>query len=367
MPDKAPEAAPSEDRASVATEVARSNRRRRLLSSAALLVLIGGVAVVTLSEEVRSFAEARMRDLIGPDYEGTVPFRLIRPPRSDPQPHYEPPTEQIAGPEIPDCTADQVALELQDRSDRERPIEWVEAILYVKPRSEDVMCGWSRDARLAVVDPDGDRLEVALRGRMKEGRILLYGAERARTGLSWSSLCDPTFGRPAELEVSLADGSTLVDGPRAVTQECERRDPLQLRAEHWYYKVPVRPEGPLDTLESAIVEAPERATVGEDLRYVVEVRNPTEEDVALDPCPVVFSSFGESGTADFLRTLLNCEEAPPEIPAGGTVRFEMRIRVSRAVFLAGPGGNSLFWSMSSEDGTTNAYGGIIPIVRDGSD
>ena len=59
------------------------------------------------------------------------------------------------------------------------------------------------------------------------------------------------------------------------------------------------------------------------LRYVVELRNESDEDIPLDPCPAFYQAWGESGTGYFGPGYLNCEDAPSVVPVDGAVRFRM--------------------------------------------
>ncbi len=92
---------------------------------------------------------------------------------------------------------------------------------------------------------------------------------------------------------------------------------------------------------------PRRIKPGDDLRYVVELRNPTEDDVSLDPCPVFYQAYGESGTAYFGPGFLNCEDAPPAVPAGGSIRFEMVLPLPNK-----PVSGSLIWYLGGSGAGT---------------
>lgn len=80
-------------------------------------------------------------------------------------------------------------------------------------------------------------------------------------------------------------------------------------------------------LEFDIEELPSTVAAGDDLEFLIVVRNPTDRPIALEPCPIMFSSFGESGTATFEISRLNCGEAPREIRANASVRFEWSIPI----------------------------------------
>jgi hypothetical protein len=76
-----------------------------------------------------------------------------------------------------------------------------------------------------------------------------------------------------------------------------------------------------------VTDAPDEVMPGERLAFVVELRNPTESPIALDPCPALFTSFGESGTAAFEVSRLNCSDAPDTVQLGEAVRFRWEIEI----------------------------------------
>jgi hypothetical protein len=77
------------------------------------------------------------------------------------------------------------------------------------------------------------------------------------------------------------------------------------------------------SLRPVLLDVPHRVKLGNDLRYVVELRNESDKDVSLDPCPAFYQAWGESATAYFGPGFLNCEDAPSVVPAEGAVRFRM--------------------------------------------
>lgn len=80
-------------------------------------------------------------------------------------------------------------------------------------------------------------------------------------------------------------------------------------------------------LSLGVVDVPSTVAPGEDLELVVELRNPTSSSIALAPCPVLFTSFGESGTAAFEVSRLNCADAPGAVEPGDVLRFRWRIAI----------------------------------------
>ena len=89
---------------------------------------------------------------------------------------------------------------------------------------------------------------------------------------------------------------------------------------------------PYESLEARLL-LPESVRVGDDLRFVVAVTNPTATPVSLDRCPGWRYQAVQDGTplvfsADTERQF-DCAAAPV-IPAGGTVRYEMQVALPGA-------------------------------------
>ena len=99
------------------------------------------------------------------------------------------------------------------------------------------------------------------------------------------------------------------------------------------------------TLEIDFLEVPRKLTLGSDLRYVVELRNEGDDAVELNPCPVYYQAWGESGFAVSRTSYLNCGDAPPLILPGDRLRFEMKLPMTdpEAVSVVG----SIVWYLGS--------------------
>ncbi|HEX2296343.1 MAG TPA: hypothetical protein VHN37_13670 [Actinomycetota bacterium] len=119
-------------------------------------------------------------------------------------------------------------------------------------------------------------------------------------------------------------------------------------------------------LEIGFADVPQEVTLGSDIRYVVELRNVSDETVSLEPCPVYYQAWGESGFAVSRTSYLNCDEAPPDIPPGERLRFEMRLPVEDREAVQVEGG--LVWYLghpgAEGDQRTDVHGAEGPrIVR----
>jgi hypothetical protein len=92
------------------------------------------------------------------------------------------------------------------------------------------------------------------------------------------------------------------------------------------------------------VDAPEQLTPGTVLKYSVTINNPTNEDIALKPCP----SYTE-GLKGFVGETfqLNCEAAP-SIPAETSTDFDMQYVVPAEA----KGDNDLGWILNVPGGAT---------------
>ena len=101
---------------------------------------------------------------------------------------------------------------------------------------------------------------------------------------------------------------------------------------------------------------PKSLTMGETLRYVVELHNPTEEPISLDPCPGYYQAWGESGTAVFGPGVLNCDEGPDEIGPGETVAFEMELDIPTSIDGADCFSGSVFWYLGSSGKSSESTG-----------
>jgi hypothetical protein len=75
----------------------------------------------------------------------------------------------------------------------------------------------------------------------------------------------------------------------------------------------------LETLTVAL-EVPATVRIGQTLRYVVVLSNPSDTPVTMSPCPNYLQTIAGVKTGGYFQ--LNC--AVPAIPAHGAVRYEMR-------------------------------------------
>jgi hypothetical protein len=192
--------------------------------------------------------------------------------------------------------------------------------------------------------------------------------DRASLRVDWSP---PYCGARGSqrLEVSLPqDGGTLtVPVVRAATPVCSRVEThpeLASVLSTSLFDVPpvTPPASPLDPLRASVELPPEAAAPGGPLRFAVRLRNPTDEPIALDPCPgymisrFALSTGPEPGLNDTRLYRLNCRPVET-VPAGEAIRFRMQT----AIPARGPGsdGMQLTWSLLAP-GLSNAGPGVGP-------
>src|SRR5207244_11218951 len=85
------------------------------------------------------------------------------------------------------------------------------------------------------------------------------------------------------------------------------------------------------------LELPARAKAGEVLHYVVVLSNPTDEEIALDPCPGYLQIFGPLTEGHSL----NCDQAPT-VAAHGRARLPMQPRLPTGI----DGRFTLHWALN---------------------
>jgi Protein of unknown function (DUF4232) len=121
---------------------------------------------------------------------------------------------------------------------------------------------------------------------------------------------------------------------------------------------PISSPGPLNALHVQM-HAPTTATVGTTLSYTVTVSNPTNADIALDPCPtwqaLIDNPVGPDGITQ-VSGPLDCASTP-SVPAHGLITVQMHINVPTAA------GNAKFvWWLTGGA----ASGEALAVVPDSS-
>lgn len=88
----------------------------------------------------------------------------------------------------------------------------------------------------------------------------------------------------------------------------------------------VDPGSPLRQLTATIERTQPTAVPGEPYQFVVALANPTDDDIALDPCPGYHIGLGDDATGIGVDHVLSCPDGAV-VPAGGTLTFAMAIDV----------------------------------------
>jgi hypothetical protein len=110
--------------------------------------------------------------------------------------------------------------------------------------------------------------------------------------------------------------------------------------------------GGISQLTGAI-SAPDEASRGGLLRYTVTLTNPTGYPVSLAHCPAYTQSVYADGKAADTTQRLNCAAAGGQIPANGSVSFDMQAQVP-ADLAAGNG--KLSWKLDGGPGVGKIIG-----------
>lgn len=114
-------------------------------------------------------------------------------------------------------------------------------------------------------------------------------------------------------------------------------------------------------VEPDLEEVPADARLGETLRFVAVLRNPTDADVPLSPCPTYFMSYGEDGAGVLATGRLHCEAAPAAIPAHGRVAFEMRLHLPPTHGLYPGYPARIFWRLTSSPHGNWTQSAVVPV------
>jgi len=101
------------------------------------------------------------------------------------------------------------------------------------------------------------------------------------------------------------------------------------------------------------ISAPDEASRGGLLRYTVTLSNPTASPVSLSACPSYTQSVWADGKSSDTTLRLNCAAAGGQIPANGSVSFDMQLAVP-AELAAGNG--KLSWKLEGGPGVGKMIG-----------
>ena len=176
----------------------------------------------------------------------------------------------------------------------------------------------------------------------------------ASVGIDWSNWCVPGARQatkplvpPRALRLALPGAGGTVDADYNAVVPCVATNRPSTLGVRPFQTTPLPVGRPWTTtrLEARVLSAdgeppPLAAKRGTELRYAVELRNPSRTaTVAFDRCPLVAQLLAPAGS--LRATLLNCRVADALAP-GEAERFEMRLHVPKDAPI---GPNGLFWEL----------------------
>ncbi|HKT04279.1 MAG TPA: hypothetical protein VJT31_32545, partial [Rugosimonospora sp.] len=191
----------------------------------------------------------------------------------------------------------------------------------------------------AVVPPDSALLAVPPGGA-------------ATLDLDWRNWCLPrapgTPVPPRAIRLTLAGGGTVDAGYDAVPPCTAPATPTTLGVRP-FQPAPLPPTPPWTSTVLQATIQPLTGTrlagrPGATVRFAVQLHNPGTTPVPFQRCPLVAELLAPAGQPEVYR--LNCPAAGA-LPAGGSLRFEMRVRVPAG---APAGDNGLFWRLDPTGG-----------------
>jgi hypothetical protein len=203
--------------------------------------------------------------------------------------------------------------------------------------------------------------EVALPGQLAqfpqvrrpdEVLLALRPGDTAVLTLDWSNWCVPGARQvkgklipPSAVRVTLAGGAGSLDVPYNAVTPCTRPgapstigvhpfQPPGLPNKHRWTKAVFA--GKIFTIAGG--PGPLHGVRGGVLRYAVRLRNESRTTVRFANCPLIAEELAPRGTVEAHQ--LNCAGGTRRVAPGGSIRFEMRVRIPAS---APTGVNGLFW------------------------
>jgi len=176
--------------------------------------------------------------------------------------------------------------------------------------------------------------------------------------VDWRNWCVPAGGAaqgagspvpPQAIRLTLPEGAGTVDAGYDAVPPCDTPGAAATVGVHPFQPAPLAATAPWT---STAVEATIQPLPGGDLsgtrggtaRFAVLLRNPSAVPIPFDHCPLVVELLAPAGRPEAHQ--LNCRAAG-QLPAHGSLRFEMRIDVPAD---APTGNNGLFWELDPTGG-----------------
>jgi hypothetical protein len=168
--------------------------------------------------------------------------------------------------------------------------------------------------------------------------------------VDWRNWCVPRSTAapvpPRAIRVTLPDGGGALDVPYNAVPACEAPGTPSTLGVRPFQPAPLPASEPWTT---AVLQAQIQPLSGgtgdvtgrrgQTARFAVQVRNPTATAIPFTRCPLLVELLAPAGRPEVHQ--LNCGAAG-QLPAGGTLRFEMHIQVPAD---APAGVNGLFWQL----------------------
>jgi hypothetical protein len=190
-------------------------------------------------------------------------------------------------------------------------------------------------------------------------RLDLEPGEEAIVLLGTPGTCEAANGPQRKvskrLQLALAGGGVkALDGVHIDTL-CGRATVMRferVQSESAARTAAMKTGGAISQLTGSI-SAPDEASRGGLLRYTVTLSNPTAAPVSLAACPAYTQSMYADGKSLDATQRLNCGAAGGQIPANGSVSFDMQVAVP-AGLAAGSG--KLSWKLDGGPGVGKMIG-----------
>jgi len=190
-------------------------------------------------------------------------------------------------------------------------------------------------------------------------RIELAPGEEAIVLLGTPGSCEAA-NRPQRkvskrLQVALPGGGLkILDGVHVDTL-CGRATVMRfdrVQGEAAARAMEMKASGALSQLTGSL-SAPDEAARGGLLRYTVTLSNPGATPVSLAACPAYTQSVYADGKSADMTARLNCAGAGGQIPANGSVSFDMQVQVPAGL---AAGNGKLSWKLDGGPGVGKMIG-----------